>query len=152
VDFSKARDLFVNIFQISDLTAKIVDRGLISENPMGLSAKSAKSGPRVDFTKVQGPLCKIFKIIRVTNYFPTVNPVHRVHARWTGAGRAVHRGPTVAGTEGRTARSPELGLRLLWCAKARRRGRIIGSGLTGARAALWRPGDGGAERGGGYAR
>jgi hypothetical protein len=42
-----------------DLTAKIVDRGLISENPRGLSAKSAKSGPQVDFTKVQGPLCKI---------------------------------------------------------------------------------------------
>jgi hypothetical protein len=59
VDFSGARDLFVNTFQILDLTAKIVDRGLISENPRGLSAKSAKSGSRVDFTKVQGPLCKI---------------------------------------------------------------------------------------------
>jgi hypothetical protein len=53
-----------------------MDRGLISENPRGLSAKSAKSGPWVDFTKVQGPLCKIMPI---TNYFPTVNPVHRVH-------------------------------------------------------------------------
>jgi hypothetical protein len=52
VDFSEARDLFVNIFQISDLTAKkIVDRGSISENLRGLSAKS---GPWVDFTKVQG--------------------------------------------------------------------------------------------------
>jgi hypothetical protein len=61
-----------------------VDRGLISENPRGLSAKSAKSGPRVDFTEVQGPLCKISEIIRITKYFPTVNPVHRVHARWTG--------------------------------------------------------------------
>jgi hypothetical protein len=50
--FSKARDLFVNIFQFSDLTAKIVDRGLISEKPRGLSGKSAKSGPRVDFTRV----------------------------------------------------------------------------------------------------
>jgi hypothetical protein len=59
VDFSEARDLFVNIFRILDLTAKIMDRGLISENPRGLSAKSTKSGPRVDFTKVQGPLCKI---------------------------------------------------------------------------------------------
>ena len=56
MDFSEARDIFVNIFRISDITAKIVDRGLISENPRGLSAKS---GPRVDFTKVQGPLCKI---------------------------------------------------------------------------------------------
>jgi hypothetical protein len=51
VDFSEARDLFVNIFRISDPTAKIVDRGLILENLRGLSAKSAKSGPRVDFTK-----------------------------------------------------------------------------------------------------
>jgi hypothetical protein len=31
VDFSEARDLFVNNFQILDLTAKIMDRGLISE-------------------------------------------------------------------------------------------------------------------------
>jgi hypothetical protein len=52
VNFSEVRDLFVNIFQILDLTAKIVDRGLISENQRGLSAKSAKSGPRVDLTKV----------------------------------------------------------------------------------------------------
>jgi hypothetical protein len=52
VDFSEARDLFVNIFRILDLTAKIVDWGLISENLRGLSAKLAKSGPRVDFTKV----------------------------------------------------------------------------------------------------
>jgi hypothetical protein len=59
VDFFEARDHFVNTFQISDLTAKIVDRGLILENPRGLSVKSAKSGLRVDFTKVHGPLCKI---------------------------------------------------------------------------------------------
>jgi hypothetical protein len=59
VDFSEARDLFVNIFRISDRTGKIVDRGLILGNPRGLSEKSAKSGPRVDFTKVQGPLCKV---------------------------------------------------------------------------------------------
>jgi hypothetical protein len=57
--FSEARDLFVNIFWISDRTENFVDRGLISENRRGLSAKSAKSGPWVDFTKVQGPLCKI---------------------------------------------------------------------------------------------
>jgi hypothetical protein len=134
-----------------------VDRGLISENPRGLSAKLAKSGLRVDFTKVQGPLCKISKIIRITNYFPTVNPVHRVHARWTGVGRAVHRGPTVARTEGTVARSPELGLRPLWCAKARRRGRKMERGATvvqnreavalGERAAqAWREGNRSSER------
>jgi hypothetical protein len=63
-----------------------VDRGLILENPRGLSAKSAKSGPRVDFTKVEGPLCKISEIIRITNYFSTGNPVHRVHVSvdWSG--------------------------------------------------------------------
>jgi hypothetical protein len=61
VDFSEDRDLFGNIFQILDLTAKIMDRRLILENPRGLSAKSSKSGPWVDFTKVQGPLCKISK-------------------------------------------------------------------------------------------
>jgi hypothetical protein len=81
------------------------------------------------------------------NYFPTVNPVHRVHAWWTEAGRAVHRGPTVARTEGTSACSLELGLRLLRCAKARRRGRKMEreAGLTGARAALWRPGNGGTK-------
>jgi hypothetical protein len=31
------------------------------ENQRGLSEKLAKSGPRVDFTKVRGPLCKIFE-------------------------------------------------------------------------------------------
>jgi hypothetical protein len=62
VDFSEARDLFVNIFQILGRTAKIPYRGLISEKPEGLSANSAKSRPRVDFPKVQGPLCKISEI------------------------------------------------------------------------------------------
>jgi hypothetical protein len=53
VDFSEARDLFVNIFRILDRTGKIVDCGLILENLRCLSEKSAKSGPRVDFTKVE---------------------------------------------------------------------------------------------------
>jgi hypothetical protein len=70
VDFSEARDLFVNIFRISDRTRKIVDHGLILENPRGLSAKLAKSGPRVDFTKVEGPLCKISEISRNNELFP----------------------------------------------------------------------------------
>jgi hypothetical protein len=132
-DFSEARDLFVNIFRISDLSAKFVDRGLILENPRGLSAKSAKSGPRVDFTKVEGPLCKIFKIIRITNYFPMVNPVHRVHARWTRADQVVHHEPTVARTDGTAARSPELSLRPLQCTEARRLGRKMERGVQGTR-------------------
>jgi hypothetical protein len=120
VDFSEARDLFVNIFQISDRTAKIPDRGLISEKPEGLSAKLAKSGPRVDFPKVQGPLCKISEI---TNYFLTDNLWTGSTSPWTGRARSVHRGLTPARTTGTTARSPELSLRSLRCAKARRRGR-----------------------------
>jgi hypothetical protein len=39
VDFSEARDLFVNIFRNLDLTVKIVDRRLILEKGRGLSAK-----------------------------------------------------------------------------------------------------------------
>jgi hypothetical protein len=79
VDFSEARDLFVNIFQISDRTKKFVDRGLISENPRGPSVKSAKSGPRVDFTKVQGPLNKNAEEFSVGNYFLMDKSVDRVH-------------------------------------------------------------------------
>jgi hypothetical protein len=147
VDFSEARDIFVNVFRISDLTAKIVDFGLISENPRGLSAKSAKSGPRVDFTKVQGPLCKISEIIRITNYFPTVNPVHRVHARWTRAGRVVHHGPTVARTDGTAVRSPELVLQPLRCTKARRRGRKMEREARGTRLRSHRSSGGTVETG-----
>jgi hypothetical protein len=65
-----------------------------------------------------------------------VNPVHRVHARWTGAGRVVHCGPTVVRTEGTAVRSPELGLRPLRCAKGGEEHGELGSGLTGARVAL----------------
>jgi hypothetical protein len=116
-------------------------------NPRGLSAKSAKSEPRVDFTKVQGPLCKISEIIRITNYFPTVNPGHRVHAWWTGAGRAVHRGPTVARTDGTVARSLELHLQPLRCAKARRRWRIMERGARGTRLGSHRSSGGAVEAG-----
>jgi hypothetical protein len=96
-----------------------MDRGLISEKPRGLSAKSSRSGPWVDFTRVQGPLCKISEITRITNYFPTVNPVHR--------------GPTVARTEGTAVCSLELSLRPLRCAKGHRRGCKRGRGAWGAR-------------------
>jgi hypothetical protein len=79
VDFSKARDLFVNIFRISDRTENFVDRGLISENSRGLSVKSVKSGLRVDFTKVQGPLCKNAEEFSAGNYFPTDKSMDWVH-------------------------------------------------------------------------
>jgi hypothetical protein len=42
VDFSEARDLFVNIFQILGPNCKITDDGLISEKQRGLSTKSTK--------------------------------------------------------------------------------------------------------------
>jgi hypothetical protein len=58
VVFSEARGRFENIFRISGRTAKIPDRGLILEKPEGPSAKSAKSGPRVDMGKAEGPECK----------------------------------------------------------------------------------------------
>jgi hypothetical protein len=122
VDFSEARDLFVNIFRISGRTTKIPDRGLISEKPEGLSAKSTKSGPRVDFPKVLGLLCKISEISGITNYFLTDNSCTGSTSPWTGQARSVHRGPTPAQTTGMAARSPELGLRPLRCAKARRWG------------------------------
>jgi hypothetical protein len=71
--------------------------------------------------------------------------VQRINS-WTGRVCSVHRGPTPAQTEGTAVRSPEPG-----GGGAKRRGERgeLGSGLTGARAALGRPSDGGAERGGG---
>jgi hypothetical protein len=48
VDFSKARDLFGIIFQISGPNCKIMDCGLILENPRGLNAKC----PKLDFPEI----------------------------------------------------------------------------------------------------
>jgi hypothetical protein len=42
VDFSEARDLFVNIFQILGPNCKFLDCGLILEKSRGLSAKCQK--------------------------------------------------------------------------------------------------------------
>jgi hypothetical protein len=107
VDFSEARDLFVNIFRISDQTENFMDRGLISKNLRGLSVKSVKSGPRVDFTKVQGPLCKNAREFSAGNYFPTDKSVDRVHVAvdrpgalgppWTDAGAESGHGGALTG-------------------------------------------------------
>jgi hypothetical protein len=123
VDFSEARDLFVNIFQISGRTAKIPDRGLILEKPEGLSAKSAKSGSRVDFPKVQGPLCKISEISGITNYFLTDNSWTGSTSSWTDADADNGHGGALT----------ELGLRPLRCAKARRWGCKTERDARGAR-------------------
>jgi hypothetical protein len=40
-----------------------MDCRLILEKQRGLSAKSAKTGPRVDFNETQGLLCKIIENI-----------------------------------------------------------------------------------------
>jgi hypothetical protein len=100
VDFSEARDLFVNIFQNSVRTEKFVDRGLISKNPRGLSVKLAKSGPRVDFTKVQGPLCKNVGEFSAGNYFPTDKSVDRpgvLGPLWTDTGADREHGGVLTG-------------------------------------------------------
>jgi hypothetical protein len=61
VDFSEARGLFVNIFQILGPNCKIL-------------------GLRVDFGKTEGPKCKMSKIPGIMNYFSTDKGVDRVHA------------------------------------------------------------------------
>jgi hypothetical protein len=57
VDFSEARDLFVNIFQIPGPNYKIMDCGLISMKPRGLNAKCRKlEFPGIIFLKeTRGP-------------------------------------------------------------------------------------------------
>jgi hypothetical protein len=57
VDFSEARDLFVNIFQILGPNYKFLDCGLILEKPRGLNAKCLKlEFPGIIFLKeTRGP-------------------------------------------------------------------------------------------------
>jgi hypothetical protein len=88
-----------------------------------------------------------------------VNPVRRVHARWTGAGRVVHVDPRWRGQRARrrahrSLASGRSGARKLTGGGAIERGKRgeLGSGHTGTRAALRMPGDSGAEWGGGDAR
>jgi hypothetical protein len=60
VDFSEARGLFVNIFQILGPNCKIL-------------------GLRVDFGKTEGPKCKMSKIPGIMNYFSTDKVMDQVH-------------------------------------------------------------------------
>jgi hypothetical protein len=83
-------------------------------------------GPRDNFGKTVGLLWKMSGNFRPGIIFQRINP-------WTGRVCSVHSGPTPARTEGTTACSPELGLRLLRCAKARRRGRKMERGARGTR-------------------
>jgi hypothetical protein len=131
VDFSEARDLFVNIFQILRPKYKFLDCGLILKKPRGLNAKC----PKLEFPGI---------IFLKETRGPSPHVVNR-------AGRAVHRGPTAARTEGarawrcahRSTASGRSGAPKLTCggAKEREEHEDLGSGLTGARAAAWRPGD-----------
>jgi hypothetical protein len=129
-----------------------VDHGLILENPRDLSVKSAKSRPRVEFTKVQGPLCKNAGEFSAGNYFPTDKSVDRpgvLGPPWTDIGADRRHGCAL--TRAWPLAAP---VRLSSPAGAQNgegHGKL-GSGLTGARAALWKPGDGGVEPGGGGAR
>jgi hypothetical protein len=81
VDFSEARELFVNIFRISDRTGKFVDRGLIIKKLRGFSAKM----PRI--TEFQ-PFRFIlqWEILGPGPRFVDhgLGPVHGGPARWRG--------------------------------------------------------------------
>jgi hypothetical protein len=70
VDFSEARDLFVNIFQIPGPNCKIMDCGLISNKPRGLNAKCRKlEFPGIIFLKeTHGPTPRVRG--------PRATPVH----------------------------------------------------------------------------
>jgi hypothetical protein len=70
VDFSEARDLFRIIFQILGPNCKIMDCGLISKKPRGLSAKCRKlEFPGIIFLKeTRGPSPQV--------HGPRATPVH----------------------------------------------------------------------------
>jgi hypothetical protein len=79
VDFSEARDLFVNIFQIAGPNCKIKDCGLILKKQRGLSAKSAKQDCGLTSKKHRGFFAK-WEEFRLGIYFSTDKVVGRVHA------------------------------------------------------------------------
>jgi hypothetical protein len=93
----------------------------------------------------------MFEIRISRNYFPKGNPWTESTSGEPGRARAVHRGPTAARTKGAGARR-----RAHWStafgssgapkltgggAKEREEHGDLGSGLTEARAVVWRPGD-----------
>jgi hypothetical protein len=138
---------FCNYFRILDRSGKNCGPWVNFRKPEGLTAKSAKSGPRVDFPKVQGPLCKISEISGITNYFLMDNSWTGFTSPWTGRARSVRCGLTPVRTMGTAACSPELDLRPFRCTKARRRGRKTERETRGARLGPHR-GSSGVEEGG----
>jgi hypothetical protein len=105
-----------------------LDRGLLSQKSRELFAR---------FLKYPG----------ITNYFLTDNSWTGTTSPWIGRVCSVYRGPTLAWTMGTAARSPELGLRPLRCAKAHRRGRNGERSTRGTRRAAHRGTRGGVAAG-----
>jgi hypothetical protein len=137
VDFSEASDLFVNIFQILGPNCKFLDYGLILEKLRGLNAKCRKlEFPGIIFLKVaHGPSPRV------------VNRAGRVRStvdRRRHGSKAPERGGALIGVRPPAAlvhQSSPAGV------QKREEHGDLGSGLTGARAAAWRPSDAAARRG-----
>jgi hypothetical protein len=103
-----------------------MDRGLILEKQRGFFAKSAKLDRRLILEKQRDFFAK-WRGISAGIYFSTDKSVDRVHASMDRPGALgppwTNGGADRGGGRGVAARSPELGLWPLWCAKAHRRGR-----------------------------
>jgi hypothetical protein len=104
VDFSEARDLFVNIFQIFGPNCKFLDCGLILEKSRGLSAKCLKlEFPGIIFLKeTRGPRAapvhggpRSSSRARLAGERPERRPRARnltaVEEKWRGDGGEPHR-------------------------------------------------------------
>jgi hypothetical protein len=88
-----------------------MDGGLISEKQRGLSAKSVKTGPRVDFKETWGLLCKIpgnidlriiFQRVKVWTGSTRGEPAGRARStvdRWWSGLRVPERGGTLTGVQ-----------------------------------------------------